>query len=256
MVGGMRAARTEYEVQGWGVGELWVGDGLVLVHEFAFDLEGTDDLDAGVGARAGGLVEAAADVGARAGGLVEAAANVGARPPKGAHGPPTGTVPGYSVRVGHDFARTLQPVPQQADRGSETGRDPLGGIDPGVGTEPAPDADLDADVLVERFAAFFAGKDPGLDDVPIDLGWATPFQRAVARTLRAVPRGEVVSYGELAALAGYPGAARAAGGFCAGNRFMLLVPCHRVVGATGLGGYGSAGLGVKRRLLELEGVRL
>ena len=37
---------------------------------------------------------------------------------------------------------------------------------------------------------------------------------------------------------------------------MLLVPCHRVVGATGLGGYGSAGLDVKRRLLELEGVRL
>lgn len=242
MVGGMRAARTEYEVPGWGAGELWVGDGLVLAHEFAFDLEGAADLDAGVDARAGGLVEAAA--------------NVSARLPKGAHGPPTGTVPGYSARVGHDFAPTLQPVQQRAGRGSEIEWDPLGGIDPGVGAEPAPDADLDADVLVERFAAFFAGQDPGLDDVPIDLGWATPFQRAVALTLRAVPRGEVVSYGELAALAGHPGAARAAGGFCAGNRFMLLVPCHRVVGATGLGGYGSAGLGVKRRLLELEGLRL
>ena len=74
--------------------------------------------------------------------------------------------------------------------------------------------------------------------------------------LRALPRGEVVSYGEVAALAGYPGAARAVGTYCAHNRFMFLVPCHRVVGANGLGGYGAAGLGVKRRLLALEGVAL
>jgi methylated-DNA-[protein]-cysteine S-methyltransferase len=110
--------------------------------------------------------------------------------------------------------------------------------------------------LVERFRTFFAGEDPALHEVEIDLDWATPFQHAVALALRAIPRGEVVSYGELAALAGYHGAARAAGTFCAHNRFMLLVPCHRVVGATGLGGYGSAGLGVKRRLLALEGVHL
>jgi methylated-DNA-[protein]-cysteine S-methyltransferase len=110
--------------------------------------------------------------------------------------------------------------------------------------------------LVARFEAFFAGEDPRFDDVEIDLEWATEFQRAVAEALRGVPRGEVVSYGELAAIAGYPGAARAAGTFCAHNRFMLIVPCHRVVGASGLGGYGSAGLGTKRRLLVLEGVAL
>ena len=69
-----------------------------------------------------------------------------------------------------------------------------------------------------------------------------------------MPRGEVVTYGELAALAGFPGAARAAGSFCARNRFALIVPCHRVVGAAGIGGYGTTGTGVKRRLLALEGV--
>ncbi len=120
----------------------------------------------------------------------------------------------------------------------------------------SPPRELEPDELVARFQAFFAGDDPGFDDVEIDLEWATEFQRAVAEALRRVPRGEVVSYGELAALAGYPGAARAAGTFCAHNRFMLIVPCHRVVGASGLGGYGSAGVGTKRRLLALEGVQL
>jgi len=62
-----------------------------------------------------------------------------------------------------------------------------------------------------------------------------------------------VTYGELAALAGSPGAARAAGSFCARNKLGLFVPCHRVVGAAGLGSYGSFGLAYKRRLLELEG---
>ena len=63
----------------------------------------------------------------------------------------------------------------------------------------------------------------------------------------------MVTYGELAALAGAPGAARAAGSFCARNRLGLFIPCHRVVAAGDLGSYGSLGLAYKRRLLELEG---
>jgi methylated-DNA-[protein]-cysteine S-methyltransferase len=74
----------------------------------------------------------------------------------------------------------------------------------------------------------------------------------VADALRAIPYGETVTYGELAALAGHPNAQRAAGTFCARNRFPLFVPCHRVVAADGLGSYGSLGLEYKRRLLELE----
>jgi methylated-DNA-[protein]-cysteine S-methyltransferase len=110
--------------------------------------------------------------------------------------------------------------------------------------------------LVERLRAFFAGAEVSFDDVEVDLEYETPFLERCARALRAVPRGEVVTYGELAALAGSPGAARAAGSFCARNRLGLFVPCHRVVGAGGLGSYGSLGLDYKRRLLELEGVTL
>ena len=77
-------------------------------------------------------------------------------------------------------------------------------------------------------------------DVEIDLGWATPFQRDLAEALRAVPRGDVVSYGELAALAGRPGAAVPPGPSAPRTGFAFVVPCHRVVAATGIGGYGSA----------------
>jgi len=92
--------------------------------------------------------------------------------------------------------------------------------------------------------------------VPVDLEYETPFLERCALALRGVPRGEVVTYGELAALAGAPGAARAAGSFCARNRLGLFVPCHRVVAADGLGSYGSLGVAYKRRLLALEGCEL
>jgi methylated-DNA-[protein]-cysteine S-methyltransferase len=122
---------------------------------------------------------------------------------------------------------------------------------------PRPGDDVDDDhPLGERLRAFFAGELVGFDDVELDLEWCTPFQLAVAEAVRRVPRGEVVTYGELAALAGYPGAQRAAGSFCARNRFPVVLPCHRVVAADGLGSYGSLGLDYKRRLLALEDVAL
>jgi methylated-DNA-[protein]-cysteine S-methyltransferase len=110
--------------------------------------------------------------------------------------------------------------------------------------------------LVARLRGFLAGADVSFSDVALDLEWATPLQRAIVEALRAVPRGEVVSYGELAALAGRPRAPRAAGAVCSANRFAFIVPCHRVVAAHGIGGYGAAGSGIKRRLLALEGVAL
>ena len=122
---------------------------------------------------------------------------------------------------------------------------------------PRPGADGDEPhPLADRLRAFFAGEPVSFDDVELDLEWCTPFQLAVAETLRRVPRGEVVTYGELAALAGYPGAQRAAGTFCAHNRFPVVVPCHRVVAAMGIGSYGSQGIEYKRRLLALEDVAL
>ncbi len=115
---------------------------------------------------------------------------------------------------------------------------------------------VSAHPLVQRIRAYFDGDPVSFTDVELDLDWCTPFQRAVADALRHVPRGETVTYGELAALAGYPNAQRAAGTFCAANRFPLVLPCHRVVSAGGLGSYGSLGLEYKRRLLTLEDVSL
>jgi methylated-DNA-[protein]-cysteine S-methyltransferase len=119
----------------------------------------------------------------------------------------------------------------------------------------APDATAEGSAgrLVARLRRYFEGKRISFDDVELDLEYETPFLTRCAEELRKVPRGEVVTYGELAALAGAPGAARAAGSFCARNRLGLFVPCHRVVSASGLGSYGSFGVDYKRRLLELEG---
>ena len=110
--------------------------------------------------------------------------------------------------------------------------------------------------LAERIRQHFAGGRDTFADVELDLVDYTPFQRAVVETLRGVRWGEVVTYGELAALAGYPNAQRAAGSVCAHNRFPLVVPCHRVVAANGIGRYGASGIEYKRRLLELERVFL
>jgi methylated-DNA-[protein]-cysteine S-methyltransferase len=110
--------------------------------------------------------------------------------------------------------------------------------------------------LVHRLGSYFGGEPVSFADVEIDAEEWTPFQDDVAAALRTVSYGEVVSYSDLARLAGYPRAQRAAGTFCARNRFPLVIPCHRVVGAHGIGSYGSLGLEYKRRLLALEGVAL
>ena len=106
--------------------------------------------------------------------------------------------------------------------------------------------------LAERLQAWFAGARDDFLDVELDLD--DGFHGECARILRAVPPGQVVTYGELAERAGRPRAARAAGTFCARNRFAVLVPCHRVVAAVGIGSFGTLGVAYKRRLLELDGV--
>jgi O-6-methylguanine DNA methyltransferase len=121
-----------------------------------------------------------------------------------------------------------------------------------VGKETA----LEVELLVHRFERYFGGESVSFADVDVDSDGWTPFQEDVAAALRIVPYGEVLSYSDLARSAGYPRAQRAAGTFCAGNRFPLVVPCHRVVGASGIGSYGSLGIDYKRRLLALEGVAL
>lgn len=120
----------------------------------------------------------------------------------------------------------------------------------------ARDSDRSVPEVARRIAAYFTGTRVSFDDIELDLEWCTPFQLAVAEALRAVLYGETVTYGELAALAGHPNAQRAAGTFCAHNRLPLILPCHRVIAAAGLGSYGSLGVEYKRRLLELESAAL
>ena len=180
----MRVTRHPYEIEGWGVGELWVGDGKVVV----------------------------------------------------AHDPPS---------PGATFAGAA--MPETHPRGT-----------PGVPTEtlsrkPQQEGNGFVPEVIQRLHGYFAGERVSFADVPLEEDWATPFQAALADALRAVPWGEVVSYGELSERAGRGRAARAAGTFCAENRFSLFVPCHRVVSVGGIGGYGSLGVEYKRRLLALEG---
>ena len=108
--------------------------------------------------------------------------------------------------------------------------------------------------LARRLARFADAYDDDFLDVPLSLDDATPFVQRVLEACRRIPIGETRTYTDLARLAGSPGAARAAGNTMARNRFPLLVPCHRVVGARGaLGGYSApTGLTMKRRLLAAE----
>jgi methylated-DNA-[protein]-cysteine S-methyltransferase len=107
--------------------------------------------------------------------------------------------------------------------------------------------------VVRLLQAYFAGERVPVEEVPVELDYETPFLTRCAGALRTIPPGDVVTYGELAALAGAPRAARAAGSFCARSHLSIFVPCHRVVAADGLGSYGSYGVEYKRRLLALEG---
>jgi len=105
----------------------------------------------------------------------------------------------------------------------------------------------------KALVAYLNGLDADLSAVPVDPG-GTPFQRAVWAAARAIPRGRTRTYAEIAAAVGRPGAARAVGQALGANPVPLLVPCHRVLATGGgLGGF-SGGIGLKARLLVLEGV--
>jgi methylated-DNA-[protein]-cysteine S-methyltransferase len=100
---------------------------------------------------------------------------------------------------------------------------------------------------------YFQGETTALDEIPLDLSDSPPFFGAAWEACRRIPAGETRSYTWLAAEAGRPRAARAAGQAMAKNPLALVIPCHRVIGSSGdLHGYGAGGLAVKARLLQLE----
>lgn len=87
--------------------------------------------------------------------------------------------------------------------------------------------------------------------VRLDLR-AAGFSRRALMKVKAIPYGKTRTYGDIARALGNPGAARAVGNANRTNPIPIIIPCHRVVGANGLGGYGG-GLILKRHLLKLEG---
>jgi len=100
-------------------------------------------------------------------------------------------------------------------------------------------------------AAYFAGDVRAIERLPVETG-GTSFQRAVWAALRDIPCGTTVSYGEIARRIGRPKAVRAVGMANNANPVGVIVPCHRVIGASGdLTGYGG-GLDRKRWLLDHE----
>ena len=112
------------------------------------------------------------------------------------------------------------------------------------------DARLDA--LKKVLRARLAGRDKPMDFSAFDLEGAPDFHYRVWKAMHKIPFGEVQTYGEVAIEAGSPMASRACGQACGSNRIILLIPCHRVVSSTGIGGFGC-GLHWKKALLELEG---
>lgn len=109
--------------------------------------------------------------------------------------------------------------------------------------------------LRQRLQAYFAGELNSINDIPVNPG-GTPFQQQVWLTLRSIPLGTIVTYGELAKRIGKPSACRAVGMTNSLNPISIVLPCHRVIGTNNkLTGY-AGGLERKRWLLQHEGVDL
>lgn len=108
--------------------------------------------------------------------------------------------------------------------------------------------------LPDMLVRYFEGEQVNFSDVPLDLSVQGPFHATVQRAAQKIPYGELVTYRDLARMAGRERAARSAGTAMAKNRVPIIVPCHRVVASGGkIGGFAS-GLEWKRTLLKLEGV--
>jgi methylated-DNA-[protein]-cysteine S-methyltransferase len=113
--------------------------------------------------------------------------------------------------------------------------------------------------IIDRIMRHLSGDVQDFSDVPYDFSRVPDFMRAVLRATLAVKPGQTASYGDLAAAIGQPlSVCRAVGSALGGNPWPLLIPCHRIVAATGkmTGFSGPGGVATKVRLLALEGAQL
>jgi len=104
---------------------------------------------------------------------------------------------------------------------------------------------------VKLLTCYFSGERVSFD-VPLDLRYYTPFQQAVWNTAKAIPSGETQSYAWIAKRIRNPKASRAVGQALGANPVPIVIPCHRVISSAGTMGGFSGGIGMKKKLLELE----
>jgi len=109
----------------------------------------------------------------------------------------------------------------------------------------------------EHIVALLQGEESDLAGIELDMAGVPPFHRRVYEAARTIAPGATLSYGEIAARIGAPGSARAVGQALGRNPFVIVVPCHRVLAASGkVGGFSAnGGIATKLRLLSLEGAR-
>jgi methylated-DNA-[protein]-cysteine S-methyltransferase len=111
---------------------------------------------------------------------------------------------------------------------------------------------------MDGIVALLRGETPDLSAIALDMGRLPPFHRRVYEAARAIPPGATRSYGEVAAQLGAPGAARAVGQALKRNPFAIVVPCHRVLAASGkVGGFSAdGGVTTKLKMLAIEGAQV
>ncbi len=108
--------------------------------------------------------------------------------------------------------------------------------------------------LLQRLQEYFSGRAVSLSDIPL-ASRGTCFQQQVWQQLQNIPYGGKASYGQLAQAINQPKACRAVGAAVGANPWMIVLPCHRVLGSKEqLTGY-HWGIKVKQQLLQLEGIR-
>ena len=122
-----------------------------------------------------------------------------------------------------------------------------------IWTFSADQKDLNIEKRVHDWMESYYDKKQPAVSLPYDWSLVTPFTRQVLEKVECIPFGQILSYGQVADRLGRPEAARAVGGACGRNPFLLFIPCHRVLDANfELRGYSAGGLSVKKALLDFE----
>lgn len=112
--------------------------------------------------------------------------------------------------------------------------------------------------IFQAILRYFAGEMIDFSEYEVDLSGLTDFQRLVLQEVRKIPYGETITYKELAVRIGKDSASRAVGGAVAKNPYPIIIPCHRVVSSSGIGGFCGEKCGakteLKRKMIEMEAI--